>query len=84
MWLTPCALVCFHGELVCDLNIIRKWMLVAHACNTSYSGGRDQEDRGSKPARANSLTDSVLGIPITKKDWWSVFEFNPPHPKKGV
>nr|XP_020008023.1 X-ray radiation resistance-associated protein 1-like [Castor canadensis] len=25
---------------------------VAHACNPSYSGGRDQEDRGFKPARA--------------------------------
>jgi hypothetical protein len=24
-------------------------VLVAHACNPSYSGGRDQEDRGSKP-----------------------------------
>jgi hypothetical protein len=23
---------------------------VAHACNTSYSGGRDQVDLGSKPA----------------------------------
>jgi hypothetical protein len=23
---------------------------VAHACNPSYSGGRDQEDRGSKSA----------------------------------
>jgi hypothetical protein len=22
---------------------------VAHTCNPSYSGGRDQEDRGSKP-----------------------------------
>jgi hypothetical protein len=30
-------------------------VLVAHACNPSYSGGRDQEDRGSKSARANSL-----------------------------
>jgi hypothetical protein len=28
--------------------------LVAHACNQSYSGGRDQEDGGSKPAQANS------------------------------
>jgi hypothetical protein len=27
--------------------------LVAHACNPSYSGGRDQEDCGSKPAWAN-------------------------------
>jgi hypothetical protein len=25
-------------------------MLVAHAYNPSYSGGRDQEDHGSKPA----------------------------------
>jgi hypothetical protein len=29
-------------------------MPVAHACNPSYSEGRDQEDRGSKPAQANS------------------------------
>jgi hypothetical protein len=24
--------------------------ITAHACNPSYSGGRDQEDRSSKPA----------------------------------
>jgi hypothetical protein len=28
---------------------------VAHACNPSYSGGRDQDDCDSKPAWANSL-----------------------------
>jgi hypothetical protein len=28
---------------------------VAQACYPSYSGGRDQEDRDSKPAWANSL-----------------------------
>jgi hypothetical protein len=28
---------------------------VVHACNPSYSGGRDQEDLSSKPAWANSL-----------------------------
>jgi hypothetical protein len=28
--------------------------LVAHTCNLSYSGSRDQEDHGSKPAWANS------------------------------
>jgi hypothetical protein len=28
---------------------------VAHTCNTSYSGGRDQEDHGLKAAQANSL-----------------------------
>jgi hypothetical protein len=33
---------------------------VAHACNPSYSGGRDQEDRGLKPAEANSSWDSIL------------------------
>jgi hypothetical protein len=30
------------------------WVLVAHACNPSYSGERDQEDHGLKPAWANS------------------------------
>jgi hypothetical protein len=30
------------------------WVPVAHDCELSYSGGRDQEDRGSKPAQANS------------------------------
>jgi hypothetical protein len=24
------------------------WVLVAHICNPSYSGGRDQEDHGSR------------------------------------
>jgi hypothetical protein len=28
---------------------------VAHTCNPSYSGDRDQEDQGSKQARTNSL-----------------------------
>jgi hypothetical protein len=39
---------------------------VAHTCNPSYSGGRDQEDRGSKPAWANSLRNPFLEKPITK------------------
>jgi hypothetical protein len=30
---------------------------VAHICNPSYPGGRDQEDRGSRTAGANSLLD---------------------------
>jgi hypothetical protein len=29
---------------------------VAHTCNPSYSGDRDQEDCGSKPAGVNSST----------------------------
>jgi hypothetical protein len=31
------------------------WGLVVHTYNPSYSGDRDQEDLGLKPARANSL-----------------------------
>jgi hypothetical protein len=27
---------------------------VAHTCNSSYLGGRDQEDHGTRPAWANS------------------------------
>jgi hypothetical protein len=45
--------------------------LVTHACNPSYSGGRDQEHHSSKPAWANSSLDPVLKIPNTK------------YPKKG-
>jgi hypothetical protein len=32
---------------------------VAYTCNPSYSGGRDQEDEGSKPAQANSSQDLI-------------------------
>jgi hypothetical protein len=39
---------------------------VAHSHNPSYSGGRDQEDRGSKPALANSSTRLHLKKPFTK------------------
>jgi hypothetical protein len=41
--------------------------LVAYACNPSYSGGRDQEDGGSKPARVNSLRDPISKKPFTKR-----------------
>jgi hypothetical protein len=49
------------------LKVYNKPMSVTHACNPSYSGGRDQEDLGSKPAWANSLQDPISKIPITKK-----------------
>jgi hypothetical protein len=38
---------------------------VVHVYNPSYSGGRDQEDLGSKSAPAN-----IPKIPNTKKGWW--------------
>jgi hypothetical protein len=40
---------------------------LAHTCNLSYSGGRDQEDDGSKPAQANSLQDPIWKISIREK-----------------
>jgi hypothetical protein len=40
---------------------------VAHACNPSYSGGRDQEDHGLKSAQANSSPDPFSKIPNTKR-----------------
>jgi ribosomal protein S21 len=53
---------------------------VTHAYNPSYSGGRDQEDQGSKPAQANSLGDSILKKKIiTKKglvEWFKVKALN--------
>jgi hypothetical protein len=52
-------------------KMIRSWVLVAHVCNPSYSGGRDQEDCGLKPAQENSSRDPILKIPNTKKGWWS-------------
>jgi hypothetical protein len=43
---------------------------VAHTCNPSYSGGRDQEDHILKPARANSSRDPISKLLITKC-WWN-------------
>jgi hypothetical protein len=36
-------------------KINQSGVVVAHTCNPSYSGGRDQEDLGLKPAWANSF-----------------------------
>jgi hypothetical protein len=51
------------------------WVLVATACNTSYSGGRDQEDCRSKPAWANSSAGPYLEKTQHKKglvEWLQV------------
>jgi hypothetical protein len=50
-----------------DIQNRNSQVLVAHACNPSYSGGKDQEDRGTKPARENSLRDPILKNPSEKK-----------------
>jgi hypothetical protein len=49
--------------------------LVAHACNPNYSGGRDQEDRSSKPAKTNTSGDPILKKIFHKKglvEWLKV------------
>jgi hypothetical protein len=45
------------------------WAPVAHACNPSFSGGRDQKDHDSKPAQAKSSRDPISKKTITKKGW---------------
>jgi hypothetical protein len=40
---------------------------VPHTCNPSYSGGRDQEDQGLKPAWASTLQDLILKNPSPKR-----------------
>jgi hypothetical protein len=42
---------------------------VAHACNPSYSGGRDQEDQGSKLAWANSFCSKKKKSPKSLVEW---------------
>jgi hypothetical protein len=61
---------------------------VAHTCNPSYSGGKDQEDHGLKPAWANSLLDPILKNLEQKKRAGGVAqgvgpEFKPQYCEKG-
>jgi hypothetical protein len=53
------------------------WAPVAHTCNPSYSGGRDQDDDGLKPAWGNSSQDLIMKIPITKRAGREVQGENP-------
>jgi hypothetical protein len=34
--------------------------VVTHTCNPGYSGGREKEDHGLRPAMANSSRDPIL------------------------
>jgi hypothetical protein len=47
------------------------WATVAHACNPSYSGRRDQEDHSSKPAREIVHETLPWKKSSQKKGWWS-------------
>jgi hypothetical protein len=61
--------------------------LVTHTCNSSFSGGRDQEDRGLKPGH-NSSRDPISKILNTKKSGGVAQgvgpEFKPQYCKKSV
>jgi hypothetical protein len=48
------------------MAILKSWVLVTQAYNPSYSGGRDQEDRGLKPAWENSSRDPFSKNPSQK------------------
>jgi hypothetical protein len=50
---------------------ILNWVLEVHAYNPSYSGSRNQEDHGLKPAQENSSRKPISKIPSIKKDRWS-------------
>jgi hypothetical protein len=52
---------------------------VAHTCNSIYSGGRDQEHHGSKPALAKSSARHYLEKRFTKiglMEWLKVKALN--------
>jgi hypothetical protein len=49
-----------------SIRVKESRVLVAHACNPSYSGGRDHEDCGQIVCKTLSRKN-----PITKKDWRS-------------
>jgi hypothetical protein len=46
---------------------LKKNFIWAHTYNPSYSEDRDQEDRGSKSAWANSLQDPISKNPSQKR-----------------
>jgi hypothetical protein len=71
-------LLCFCHVGKKDIKNANSRAPVAHTCNSSYSGGRDQEDHGSKPARANSSRDPISKNPSQK----GLVEFKPQYHKK--
>jgi hypothetical protein len=51
-----------------DKNTKQSQVLVAHTCNPSDLGGRDQEDC---PIQSQPWQDLILKIPNTKQRWQS-------------
>jgi hypothetical protein len=58
-------------------------VLVAYACNPSYSRGRDQKDCSSKPAQASNSQDCISKKSHHKKRAQGIGpEFKPQYHKK--
>jgi hypothetical protein len=53
-------------RISCHLKLANSQVLVTHTCNPSYSRGRDKEDCGLKPERANSSREPILKNPSQK------------------
>jgi hypothetical protein len=61
-------MVCFDEGLLFDSTRVgSQWLLAFLSLNVSCTGDRDQEDRSSKPAQANSLGDPILKKTLHKK-----------------
>jgi hypothetical protein len=74
-----------HIQLVYSSLTIMDGAPVAHSCNPSYSRGRDQEDRYSKPVQANSSARPYLEKPFSKTglmEWLKVKALITTHTKK--
>jgi hypothetical protein len=67
-------------------GLLTGWAVVAHTCNSSYSGGRDQEDQGSKSALGKQFERPYLGKKPSQKSTGRVVqgvcpEFKPQYGK---
>jgi hypothetical protein len=72
----------WHYALKYFYSAKHRWL----TCNSTYSGGRDQDDISLKPAQENSSQDPILKKPITKRAFGVAQgigpEFKPQYHKK--
>jgi hypothetical protein len=70
-FIPPCLPIFYLNDILQKWEMLKKMKFwnepVAHDCNSSYSGDRNQKDYGSKPSQANSSRDPILKIPMTKR-----------------
>jgi hypothetical protein len=60
-----------YKKFVEQTRAYKRWVyagcLVAHTCNPSYSGGRDQEACDWKPVQENGLQNPISKTPFTNR-----------------